>query len=356
MSYQGSAKYKARTELLLAYMTKYKDMPKRSLARVLHDDHPDIFGTIDDARSAIRIRTGSSGSRMKKRIGKTWDDFQETRHAVGDNEQWPESIHQMTWTPYEIADLGGIYLIIADLHIPFHDFNALMTTIKFAKKIGKTLKGIIILGDLFDQYTTSWWPKDPLTVTFDLELSRGRQFIAKLKQEFKGKKIIFKMANHENRFERLIISQHPALAASKSVRNMLKFEKIICSEGNETLLDGVDIVDPSNILYYKELAMIHGDELGRSMGTPVSAARSLFLKAKACCVQAHCHASSSHAKGDIFGHQIVTKSIGCLCDLHPQWKPLAQLEWNHGFALLDTRGSWDIENKRILDGTKIVAA
>jgi len=326
----------------------------RTIAKIARELYPELFLTTEAARGAIRYRMGTKG--VDSRSNRSIEHVELANEINRATAIWPVQVESFLWKPYDVPDLDGLWLIIADLHIPFHETRPIMATIQHAKSLGKALKGIIILGDLLDQYNASWWPIDPMKVSYESELRCTREFIYKLKEEFPKCKIIYKMANHERRFEKVVMSTNPVLAANKSARSILTLGNILCAQGNDDLLNGIDVVSDGNILAHKELALIHGDEFGKGMGNPVSPARTLFLKARACAIQAHSHMSSGFTKGNIWGNQITTKSIGCLCQLHAHWKPMGHTEWNHGFAVLDTRRKWDVMNYRIFDMDKVVSA
>ena len=46
-----------------------------------------------------------------------------------------------------------------------------------------------------------------------------------------------------------------------------------------------------------------------------------------------------------------TWSTGCLCDLHPDYRPLNN--WNHGFAIVEVAkdGTFQVQNKTVINGT-----
>jgi hypothetical protein len=178
-----------------------RDIAKRTLARILFQAHPNLFNSIEIARSVIRTRLGMQGvqNRARQQPEKREEN---NRHAEA---KWPEGITDFDWQPYALPDMDGLWLIIADLHIPFTAREPLMATVKFAKSLGKKLKGILILGDLLDQYNCSWWRFNPSIVTYEKELEEGRSFIYKLKAEFPRCKIVYKFANHEDRFDRVVM-------------------------------------------------------------------------------------------------------------------------------------------------------
>jgi hypothetical protein len=73
------------------------------------------------------------------------------------------------------------------------------------------------------------------------------------------------------------------------------------------------------------------------------------LKAKVAAMQGHNHQTSEHTERDMNGRITTTYSLGCLCQLSPQYLPLNK--WNHGFAVVEVDGNeFKVENKRINDG------
>lgn len=297
MSRHDTVKSKLMREHIVKILKEYGvRTPKRTLGKILFAKYPNIFSSVDLARSAVRRFFGCNGTKNRR--------FQHTEttalaESFKAEAKYPDEIQQFNWKPYELPDLGGYWLIIADLHIPFHKLKPLKAAIQAAKRIGKKLKGILILGDLCDQYSCSWWPIDPKIVTYETELNSTREFLYQLKNDFPGREIIFKQANHEHRLERFVMSIRPELATSDSVRSIFKLSSILSACGNDDVMDGIKMIDDGQIVYYKELILIHGDEFGKTMGNPVSPARTLFLKTRACAIQAHSHVSSGFTKSDI---------------------------------------------------------
>ena len=48
-------------EILDKYLNKYSDTPSRTLGRMLKRDYPELFKSIDAARSCVRYRRGKNG-------------------------------------------------------------------------------------------------------------------------------------------------------------------------------------------------------------------------------------------------------------------------------------------------------
>ena len=224
---------------------------------------------------------------------------------------------------YEIYQIKGHKrgLILNDIHLPYHDVDALTAAISFAKKEKPDF--VFINGDVLDFHSLSYFMKDPQKKSFATELSIFQQFFDIVKSEFNCK-IYFKFGNHEERY------QHYLWQKSKELVGVKEFElsNIIMARA-----EGIEIIENKRVVCINGLPFVHGHEFGRQIFSPVNAARGLMLKAKHSAVKADCHNTSEHSTKDILGNVMTTWSVGCLCGLTPQWLPLN--EWNHGFAVID---------------------
>jgi hypothetical protein len=97
------------------------------------------------------------------------------------------------------------------------------------------------------------------------------------------------------------------------------------------------------------LSVFHGHEFGNSVFSPVNVARGLYMRAKATSICGHSHQTSEHTERDVNDKMITTWSVGCLCELSPDYSPYNK--WNHGFAFIKTNGSdFHVQNIRIYKG------
>src|SRR5262249_6175101 len=112
----------------------------------------------------------------------------------------------------------------------------------------------------------------------------------------------------------------------------------------------IECVKDMRPMMFGKLAVIHGHEDRFAITNPVNPARGLFLRSKTHSVCGHFHQSSQHSEGTLELHTISTWSTGCLCDLHPRYRPLNN--WNHGFATfeVDKEGVFEVRNLRIIHG------
>jgi hypothetical protein len=62
----------------------------------------------------------------------------------------------------------------------------------------------------------------------------------------------------------------------------------------------------------------------------------------------HFHQTSEHTEPTISGEIITCWSVGCLCNLHPEYMPLNK--WNHGFAeIYNEDGFFNVKNRKIIN-------
>lgn len=241
--------------------------------------------------------------------------------------------------PYKFS-LTGSGIILADVHVPYHDQQALDIAINHAIRTGHT-DYLVILGDLIDHYQLSRYAINPEARNFAGEVATVRQLLTDLARVFN--QIVYKAGNHEQRYEDYMRLRAPALIgvpqfAYTSVMGLTEA--------------GVDWVPWNAVIHVGDrLTLVHGHEFGGSVCSPVNPARGLFLRTKACALCGHYHQSSQHDEPNVRGQALTTWSLGCLCNLHPEYLPFNK--WNHGFIEFDTAGGddWQLANRRIVKGT-----
>jgi hypothetical protein len=96
--------------------------------------------------------------------------------------------------------------------------------------------------------------------------------------------------------------------------------------------------------------VIHGHEFGYGVSNPVNPARTFFLKAKCHVIGGHYHQTSHHSEKNLEQNLVSAWSSGCLCEEHPDYRPINN--WSLGFVFveLDNHGAFRVENKRIVGG------
>ena len=190
-----------------------------------------------------------------------------------------------------------------------------------------------------DFYGLSRFMKDPRKRSVAHELQALNEFLDVL-QQF-GVKIIYKLGNHDERYEHFLMHKAPELLGIPE----FKFENLL--KAGER---GMDVVGEKRVIKANKLNIIHGHEYP-SVFSPVNIARGLYMKGKVSAMQGHNHQVSEHTETDMNGEIVTTWSLGCLCELNPAYAPLNR--WSHGFSLVDLSDNgkdFEVRNYRIYKG------
>lgn len=244
------------------------------------------------------------------------------------------------YRPFQI-DTEGTWLGLFDSHIPGHDRPAIESAVREAKK--HKVVGVLLGGDILDYHELSDFDKDGRAARYRDEIRLGRDFLSWLRKEFPKARLVYKEGNHEERLTRYKRGRAPALEGLKGVSTP---EFLELSRFGGEWVGGKRVVKVG-----KWLNVLHGHEYGKGgTNSPASPARSLCLKAKAVAMCGHHHRTDHYRDRDIEQRPLSAWTVGCLCHLNPEWKPLNG--WNHGFALVELHkdGNFVCHNKTVLDG------
>jgi hypothetical protein len=194
-------------------------------------------------------------------------------------------------------------------------------------------------------------------------------FLDDLKTMFPNVELVYKLGNHDERYEKFIYAKSPEFAGMhvmswKHLLN-LRFENCVRCEGTGILkgIDcpncekgkvannvsrGIHLVKGKRVIKAGKLNIIHGHEFN-GVSSPVNPARGYALKAKTSVMAGHLHQTSEHIESDMNGKVSGAWSTGALCDLHPDYAPLNK--WNHGFAWVEVDGDdFEVHNHKIING------
>jgi predicted phosphodiesterase len=237
--------------------------------------------------------------------------------------------------PYELA--ATRLLILSDVHLPYHD-NAAITAIFDAIKPAD-IDGVLLNGDLLDFYGLSRFIRDPKKRSISGELQALAQFYSVLRVNYPVK-IYYKFGNHEERYDHFLWSK----AAEIADVDEFNLEEVI-----KRRMPGVEVIKDKRIIQFGSLNIIHGHEYASGIFQSVNVARGLFLKSKVSSLQGHAHQVSEHTETDMNGKITTTWSVGCLCDMHPDYAKLNK--WSQGFAVAEREGDdFQVKNYRIHKG------
>lgn len=235
--------------------------------------------------------------------------------------------------PYRIKGPARI-LIVSDIHVPFHDPGAIEASIDFAQSQGE-ISHVLVNGDLLDAYHLSTFEKDPKVRRLSEEIDQAIQILQVFAQELPGVKMIFKLGNHEARFDRYLRTNAPALADLPEISLEDIFRKRI---------EEVEVVEEWRNIVAGRLLINHGHEVGRGSGGQ-HPAKWLVAKTGTSAICGHFHRTDSWTSRDALGRPLQGWTTGALCQLSPDYLPRNQ--WNHGAAFVDVRpgGGFHVTNK-----------
>jgi predicted phosphodiesterase len=333
-----------RGEVVKRMIQDNPDAPTKTLARRLLLAHPKWFKDLESARRCLRYYRGNAGQRT--RGIKVNAETHRPNGKAGWKPSLPPSLAE-PWERYELPCPAKI-LCLSDVHIPYHDAKAVEAAIAYAKKHVKP-NVILLNGDIADFYSVSRWEKNPGKRDLLEELRLVRDFLGWLKLEFPKAKMVYKLGNHEERWDHYIWAK----AADLWGMAALRIDQILTrDDDNESLalLEGIDFIGDQRPIMAGHLPILHGHELMRGLTSPVNPARGAFMRTIHTLLIGHGHRSSSHAEPNMWHEEIVCWSQGCLCDLHPEYARTNK--WNHGFAVIETASNREFEvlNYRVQDG------
>lgn len=324
-------------EVVLNLLSQFPDAPALTLAKKAYQDHPSLWSSVRSCRSMFAYYLGVCGERNRKTIAeKTF--VREPRQA-GWKDVIPEPVVQLEkWGAVPIPGANRT-LVLSDIHIPFHDYNALELALDYGAKQNPTI--VLLNGDIVDHYGLSRWEKNPEFRDFSEEVESTIYFLNGLRSRFPDARILYKHGNHEERYEMYMRTKAVDLLGIPKFewRNVYELDRF-----------GVELISQKRPIRLGELNVVHGHEYVFNISSPVNPARGLFTKSKAHVLGGHFHQTSQHSENSLEQDVISSWSTGCLCDLHPEYRPLNN--WNHGFAFVytDENGGFHVENLRIARG------
>jgi hypothetical protein len=323
--------HQARTDIVRDTIRRFPLLPTRTIAwYILHNHGPLFDGNLENIRSQIRYCLGTAGDKNRASLR---DKIQRTHPPV-----MPKTWRKIR-TPHKLSP--GLWLVLPDIHIPFHEPKPIESAIKFGQQ--QKIDGILLPGDLQDCAAVTFWPT-MIKRDFDKEVESVIDFLDLLAAEFPKANIVWKPGNHEYRLPRYYASKAPELIglASQAMVSVLALEE-----------RGIEFLDYHQIVMAGKLPIIHGHEM--RISTPVNPARGLFLKAKTWAMCAHFHRTSEHTSTNLQGTLLTTWSMGCLCDLSPDYNPFGN-DWCFGCALVNVEknGNFTVNNRRILANGDVV--
>ncbi|MDD5361030.1 MAG: hypothetical protein PHN88_02790 [Ignavibacteria bacterium] len=231
----------------------------------------------------------------------------------------------------KVIEIIGNTLILCDIHSPYHNQQAIQTALKYTSKL-KNIKNVILLGDVIDFFTISKFQKNPKYPNLQFELEITNQLLKIIRKCFPKQRIIYASGNHEQRLTKWLWT-HAEVLELKA----LKFQNLLgLNELNIEYYDNYTLLHHSG----SNMFLQHGDTINAG---GINAGRNTLIKSFENIAFGHLHRSDQFIINTIGKQQIKSFSIGCLCDLNPEYWCYNN-NWNNGFGLIINNV---FQNKRV---------
>lgn len=313
-------------------------MPSDKLARIIYNDNKLLFKDKEAVRDILRHIEGKHGKRKVTEKDKALGlEMKEPRPKNPYN--LPES-HQEKREPFKLPLSCNNILLISDLHIPYHDVEAITIALDYGKK--NEINTVFINGDLIDNHQVSRFERDPKKRSVKEEFDATKQFLRTLREIFPQASIYWLKGNHCIRWEKFLLQK------AREIWDDPYFhleERLQLNEEKVVLLDDKVLVKAG------KLSITHGHHIFKGVFTPVSPARGAFMRAKQSVMVGHLHRASHHPEITLDGEVISCWSTACLCELRPDYSPLVSNS-QHGFAHITVKpnGNYTVKNYQIIKG------
>lgn len=330
---QKISNYKTSKSLVaISLIEKKPNLTPTQYAKILHAKYPSEFSCIENARSVVRGILGKSGEKRRLK------EHKDVRERLGIfAKEMPKGETEKV-EPYHLPKSCTRVLILSDIHIPYHDDAALVAALEFG--IEKDVNCIYLNGDTMDMYQLSRHEKNPANRSFSYELDCTRTFLKSLRKMFPNAHIVYKIGNHDERYQKFI-NQNPQLLGVDvfQLDSLLNFTELRIQE-----------VKSKQWAYAGKLPILHGHELPTKSGG-VNPARTVQLKLNKQAIVGHFHRETRSNGKQFDDKPYTTYSSGCLCDLNPAYMPIN--DWNHGFTYVEVdpkTENYYVQQKTIVDG------
>lgn len=291
---------------------------------------PKLFTSLNQARCVLQRVRGVPKDSRPDIVSKRSTQLEGVALSI------PEGLRQGR-DAYRLP-LPAKVLLVSDLHVPYHDAQALRLALKTGVEQG--CDTFYLNGDGLDFYGLSRFVKDPRARRPKEEIRTMQDIMTQVERLFKRR--VYKCGNHDERWQIALFQGAGWLA------EFAEFEFPAVMGFAER---GWDFVESKQRAEFGHLHVLHGHEATRGLAAPVNPARGVWLKVKATCAVGHWHQVSQHTENMALDRRVVASwSTGCLCDLSPEYAPINN--WAHGFAIVDVQrdGNFAFQNYRIIEG------
>lgn len=339
MAKKNSAVVKPQTKADVArvYRDKYgMEMPTLKLARILHKENNLLFKDVEEARSFLRFIEGKSAR-------KSGSKGAYITHPAPERPKNPYNLpesYQEKREPFKLPSSCNNVLLISDLHIPYHDIDAITIALDYGKK--HKVNTIYINGDFIDMALISKFEKDLRKRSIKQEFDAAKEILRSIRKAFPSAEIYWARGNHCVRWEKFLMQK---------VQEIWDDPYFYLEERLRLNEERVHLIDDKVLVKIGKLTVAHGHHIFKGIFSPVSPARGAFMKAKQSIIVGHLHRASHHPEITADGEVISCWSTACLCELKPSYSPQVSNS-QHGFAHIEVEknGDYTVHNYQIIKG------
>lgn len=330
----------------MEYRDKYgMGVPSRTLARIMHHEHPLVFDTLEKARSVLRYLEGKGGH--KKKDGTPMgaeangNKYIMKEHRPYNPFNLPES-YEEEQIKYKLPIGNNNILLLSDIHAPYHNIAALNVAMEVG--LDRKINTIVINGDLIDNHYQSRFQADLRKRRPKEEFDITKGILRKLREVFPDAHIHWIKGNHDTRYEKWLMTNAGFLWEDNyfSLEERLRLHE-----------EKVQIHDDRTIMEAGKLHIAHGHYLVNSTGP--SAAKMLHDRTGGNFIMGHLHKRFSYQFRNADGETYRSYITGCLCEKYPNYNPQkSQSELGFAHITVQNSGDFDVMNLGI-DGNKIIS-
>jgi hypothetical protein len=328
--------YKAQA--IAELVARFPSASNAALARMLYKENKVLFDSAENARSRVRYYKSQNGTKDRKSLSVFKDQIKNMAKQIEIPASWAKRKGV-----YTLPKGYKEWAVIGDAQAPFHD--AEVCKIVFDDIRSEKCDAILMNGDMVDFFGISFFERDPRQRNFRHEREDCIQFLRWIKQEAGNIPVYYNLdANHENRYERYMMKKAPELFST----DLFMIEDLLS-------LHDIGIIPIRGYDHVKlgKLPVIHGHTIFRGTTSPVSPARTIFMKLKTSCIASHVHRASHYTWKEPLGNKVKsTWTVACLMDVRAVDYCEHNNEYVNGYARvsLDDKGNFTVKNKMMVDG------
>lgn len=218
-------------------------------------------------------------------------------------------------TDENINICNGKVIIGSDIHIPFHDSDAVTAFLAYID--GAAPDVVVLNGDVLDMFMLSRFTKgegrNPLE-----EIEECRRLLAKIKDIVPSiTKLYYIIGNHETRLERYVLSKAPELASLvEDVFTIIQADKY-------------GFKGCASLTINDKVVIKHGTLLGNKSGlSAIKEMEASYMSG----ASGHTHRLCKYIARKA-GRKFFWMETGCLCGLNPEY--MVNPNWQQGFAEIE---------------------